>query len=187
MKLMLMGGDSDARDLKTGGEGGIRTLDTFPYTRFPGVLLQPLGHLTVLRRVTVSQGRGKYKLRRGYVCRGILFLAECQHVGRKRRVGLLAKKTRQWFGDDVVVCAAQRIDFQASTAQEIDAYHELLRCAALHDVAKNLFYALLMKPFVLAIGYEVGQQAGVIDRATPIVQRQAAPVGLRGDRAVGSK
>ena len=30
-----------------GGEGGIRTLDTFPYTRFPGELLQPLGHLTV--------------------------------------------------------------------------------------------------------------------------------------------
>ncbi len=33
---------------KYGGEGGIRTLDTLPYTRFPGVLLQPLGHLTIL-------------------------------------------------------------------------------------------------------------------------------------------
>ena len=31
----------------SGGEGGIRTLDTLPYTHFPGVLLQPLGHLTV--------------------------------------------------------------------------------------------------------------------------------------------
>ena len=31
-----------------GGEGGIRTLDTLPYTHFPGVLLQPLGHLTVV-------------------------------------------------------------------------------------------------------------------------------------------
>ena len=30
-----------------GGERGIRTLDTFPYTHFPGVLLQPLGHLSV--------------------------------------------------------------------------------------------------------------------------------------------
>ena len=29
-----------------GGEGGIRTPDTLPYTHFPGVLLQPLGHLT---------------------------------------------------------------------------------------------------------------------------------------------
>ncbi len=30
-----------------GGEGGIRTLDTvLPYTHFPGVLLQPLGHLS---------------------------------------------------------------------------------------------------------------------------------------------
>ena len=35
--------------LLTGGEGGIRTRDTeLPYTRFPGVLLQPLGHLTAL-------------------------------------------------------------------------------------------------------------------------------------------
>ncbi len=32
-----------------GGEGGIRTLDTgLPYTHFPGVLLQPLGHLSSL-------------------------------------------------------------------------------------------------------------------------------------------
>ena len=31
-----------------GGQGGIRTLDTLPYTHFPGVLLQPLGHLTAL-------------------------------------------------------------------------------------------------------------------------------------------
>ena len=31
----------------SGGEGGIRTLDTLlAYTHFPGVLLQPLGHLT---------------------------------------------------------------------------------------------------------------------------------------------
>src|SRR5690554_7182956 len=30
-----------------GGEGGIRTLDTLlTYTHFPGVLLQPLGHLS---------------------------------------------------------------------------------------------------------------------------------------------
>ncbi len=29
-----------------GGERGIRTLDTLPYTHFPGVRLQPLGHLS---------------------------------------------------------------------------------------------------------------------------------------------
>src|SRR5919201_182634 len=29
-----------------GGEGGIRTHDTFPYTRFPSVRLRPLGHLS---------------------------------------------------------------------------------------------------------------------------------------------
>ena len=33
--------------LVSGGEGGIRTLDTLlTYTHFPGVRLQPLGHLT---------------------------------------------------------------------------------------------------------------------------------------------
>ena len=32
--------------LEYGGEGGIRTPDTLPYTHFPGVLLQPLGQLT---------------------------------------------------------------------------------------------------------------------------------------------
>ena len=29
-----------------GGEGGIRTLEAFRLTHFPGVLLRPLGHLT---------------------------------------------------------------------------------------------------------------------------------------------
>ena len=29
-----------------GGEGGIRTLDTLPYTHFPGVRLRPLGHFS---------------------------------------------------------------------------------------------------------------------------------------------
>ena len=33
-----------------GGERGIRTLGTLPYTRFPGVLLRPLGHLSVSLR-----------------------------------------------------------------------------------------------------------------------------------------
>ena len=37
-----------------GGEGGIRTLDTFPYTHFPGVLLRPLGHLTEMLLVASS-------------------------------------------------------------------------------------------------------------------------------------
>ena len=33
--------------LQSGGEGGIRTLDTgAPYTHFPGVRLRPLGHLS---------------------------------------------------------------------------------------------------------------------------------------------
>ena len=30
-----------------GGERGIRTLDTFPYTHFPGVRLRPLGQLSI--------------------------------------------------------------------------------------------------------------------------------------------
>ena len=36
-----------SRALICGGERGIRTLDTLPYTHFPGVLLRPLGHLTL--------------------------------------------------------------------------------------------------------------------------------------------
>ena len=35
-------------DVAFGGEGGIRTLEAFRLTHFPGVLLRPLGHLTVL-------------------------------------------------------------------------------------------------------------------------------------------
>jgi hypothetical protein len=38
------------------GERGIRTLDTLlRYTHFPGVLLQPLGHLSFLRIAKVEK------------------------------------------------------------------------------------------------------------------------------------
>ena len=37
-----------------GGEGGIRTLDTLPYTHFPGVRLRPLGHLSVGAKSTTG-------------------------------------------------------------------------------------------------------------------------------------
>ena len=37
-----------------GGERGIRTLDTFRYTHFPGVLLRPLGHLSVFSEATIE-------------------------------------------------------------------------------------------------------------------------------------
>ncbi len=43
--------------LEYGGEGGIRTPDTLPYTHFPGVLLQPLGHLTILSSRCCRDGR----------------------------------------------------------------------------------------------------------------------------------
>ena len=47
--------------LEYGGEGGIRTPDTLPYTHFPGVLLQPLGHLTILYCCLTSWGAtGRY-------------------------------------------------------------------------------------------------------------------------------
>ncbi len=42
---------------KYGGEGGIRTPDTLPYTHFPGVLLQPLGHLTILYCCLTTRGQ----------------------------------------------------------------------------------------------------------------------------------
>ena len=41
-----------------GGERGIRTPDTLPYTHFPGVLLQPLGHLTTFISLTALGQRG---------------------------------------------------------------------------------------------------------------------------------
>ena len=34
---------------ESGGERGIRTLDTLPYTHFQGVRLRPLGQLSVAR------------------------------------------------------------------------------------------------------------------------------------------
>ena len=47
-----------------GGERGIRTLDTFPYTHFPGVRLQPLGPLSKRRRVylRVKKSKDQYPL-----------------------------------------------------------------------------------------------------------------------------
>ena len=36
-----------------GGEGGIRTLEAFRLTHFPGVLLRPLGHLSSQRQHSV--------------------------------------------------------------------------------------------------------------------------------------
>ena len=60
-----------ARLFVSGGEGGIRTLDTLPYTHFPGVLLQPLGHLTqfkllvLLQPLQVALLRARYRSDRG--------------------------------------------------------------------------------------------------------------------------
>ena len=39
--------DTNVHELMNGGEGGIRTPETFKgFTRFPGVRLKPLGHLS---------------------------------------------------------------------------------------------------------------------------------------------
>ena len=39
--------DTNVYELMNGGEGGIRTPETFKgFTRFPGVRLKPLGHLS---------------------------------------------------------------------------------------------------------------------------------------------
>ena len=42
-----------------GGERGIRTLDTLPYTHFPGVRLRPLGHLSCLDILFVTKKDAK--------------------------------------------------------------------------------------------------------------------------------
>ena len=50
---------SENRFLFNGGEGGIRTLGTqLTYTHFPGVLLQPLGHLTICSNTCFSPRAG---------------------------------------------------------------------------------------------------------------------------------
>ena len=41
--------------LKFGGERGIRTLEAFRLTHFPGVLLRPLGHLTDMAILSQKQ------------------------------------------------------------------------------------------------------------------------------------
>ncbi len=55
---------------ENGGESGIRTHGTLPYTRFPSVRLQPLGHLSGKISVPVSCGRGDARVgssRRGSI------------------------------------------------------------------------------------------------------------------------
>jgi hypothetical protein len=47
-------GDSEGVRQKSGGETGIRTLDTLRYTRFPSVRLQPLGHLSAVMRASMN-------------------------------------------------------------------------------------------------------------------------------------
>jgi hypothetical protein len=47
-------GDYEGVGQRTGGETGIRTLDTLRYTRFPSVRLQPLGHLSALTTTYVK-------------------------------------------------------------------------------------------------------------------------------------
>jgi hypothetical protein len=43
-----------------GREEGIRTLDTLPYTRFPGERLQPLGHLSIAEYNGLNLGVPKW-------------------------------------------------------------------------------------------------------------------------------
>ena len=54
-----------------GGEGGIRTLGTLPYTHFPGVLFRPLRHLTGtgkhVRPLDAACFKGGYS--KGFYCR----------------------------------------------------------------------------------------------------------------------
>lgn len=50
--------------LECGGEWEIRTLDTLPYTHFPGVLLQPLGQLTESLKLLFQRGANLMILRK---------------------------------------------------------------------------------------------------------------------------
>ncbi len=63
--------------MKYGREEGIRTLETFRFTHFPGVRLQPLGHLSinfqivalVIRAVILcTEGARRMRVIRHVVC-----------------------------------------------------------------------------------------------------------------------
>jgi hypothetical protein len=65
-----------------GGEGGIRTRDTgLPYTRFPGVLLRPLGHLSKSTH-TISKGARDYSTRtEPATARDVIVVGDAGKVG----------------------------------------------------------------------------------------------------------
>ncbi len=48
-----------------GREEGIRTLDMLPYTRFPSVRLQPLGHLSIY--FEAAKNMKKFDLRKSII------------------------------------------------------------------------------------------------------------------------
>ena len=66
--------------LNHGGERGIRTPDTeLPYTRFPGVLLQPLGHLTALAKnllIRLSRWNGAHYIEFPFMCKRFFIFFE---------------------------------------------------------------------------------------------------------------
>ncbi len=75
----------------SGGEGGIRTLEAFRLTHFPGVLLQPLGHLTVFINTCTAEFDIPLKIARNVIlavselqasyCRTSLALTDAELTG----------------------------------------------------------------------------------------------------------
>ena len=64
------------------GEGGIRTLDTLlGYTVFPGLLLQPLGHLSKTLTATLSRIYRLYQIQK-QIPNGFCFLPMTPRCGK---------------------------------------------------------------------------------------------------------
>jgi hypothetical protein len=73
--------------LKSGGEGGIRTLGTLlTYTRFPGVRLQPLGHLTSPATAACREARNHIRPRTKGKAASMVFIRSAGVLPVKGRV-----------------------------------------------------------------------------------------------------
>ena len=124
--------------VQDGGEGGIRTLDTFPYTHFPGVRLRPLGHLTVRARMlphgeAISSPREAGNQRHGYC---LLSLGRGRAAASVLRKGLMSIPPP---------AGVKTLDMQE------------LRVAGDRNIMEHALHALLVKLVVIAKRQQVAE------------------------------
>ena len=134
-------GESERFLTEFGGERGIRTLDTLlTYTRFPGVLLQPLGHLSVFdARATVL----KQALISNHCLR---FYSRCTFS----QVRPLLPNKAKVFGN-AFLGAPVGINIDAAPSVEPGVNSKHARTTQRRDIHKNFLHTLLMEALVVAV------------------------------------